>query len=359
MTQDCLPTSDVVLQLDELSRLLDLANSADEPTRSSGEPADFVPTPERIRAEVEEMLAQPTSSGLAEWIEAYSAVGKRPAYLWKWCARAVEITTLPCVDPEHHRDVCDTKTLGVMLDVMLDDVADRGGDDELLEALLGLLNGESAGELSRFPPEVRGYAGFTAELWQELNRRARRYPRYAEFAALLRFDYQQLANVMRYSHLLNGNLDLLNLAEHDLYTPHNMHIMICSTWDLMCSPAFDRTEVGRLREALLSAQWMGRIGNLVTTWQRELGERDFTSGVYARAVSRGELTVEQLRTADRAVIERTILLGRHEEHFLLRWQEHRRHLLSAAPSLHSVDLTRVVRAFERLVCLHMGSRGSK
>ena len=48
---------------------------------------------------------------------------------------------------------------------------------------------------------------------------------------------------------------------------------------------------------------MGRIGNLVTTWQREIGEDDFTSGVFARAISCGDLAVRELSSGNRTHIE--------------------------------------------------------
>jgi len=97
-------------------------------------------------------------------------------------------------------------------------------------------------DFSQFTPAEQAYAAFTQQIWSEIERRARRYPRFAEYTDLLRYDYDQLCNVMRYSHLLNAMPELLNLTEHDLYTPHNMHIMICSTFDLMCSPDFDRQD---------------------------------------------------------------------------------------------------------------------
>ncbi|HEX6984828.1 MAG TPA: hypothetical protein VF170_05600, partial [Planctomycetaceae bacterium] len=336
----------------ELADLLRLGRERPRPT------ADFPPPPERIRQEIEEMSRHDLSPYMRRWAEGYARVGRRNPYLWTWCRQAVRITTLPCVEPALRDDAGDVKTLGVMFDVMLDDLADRGGDDRLLEELLALPLGRAA-DLSGCPAADRAYAEFTCDLWREIVTRCEGFPRYAEFARLLRFDYLQLCNVMRYSHLLNGQLDLLNLAEHDVYTPHNMHIMVCSTIDLMCSPSFDRSELGRLREVVWHAQWMGRIGNLVTTWQRELGEGDFTSGVYARAVTRGDVTVAQLRAGDRPAVEQAILRGGHEEHFLRRWRRHRAFLRSRRARLASFDVERLADGYERLICLHLGSRGYK
>jgi hypothetical protein len=319
----------------------------------------FLPSPERIRHEIEKMLGEETSPYLSRWVDRYALVGKRNPYLWKWCRKACEVATLPCVDAALRDSLCDVKTLGVMLDVLWDDVADRGGNGELLEELIAVPVGRGPSDFSRFSPSEQAYAQLACDVWEEIMAQARRYPRHEEFAHVLRFDYLQLCNVMRYSHLLNATPELLNLVEHDSYTPHNMHILICSTFDLMCSPKFDRAELGRLREVVWRTQWMGRIGNLVTTWQRELGEKDFTSGVYARCVARGEITVDQLMTGDRATVEQTILAGGHEEYFLRRWKRYRDYLLSPRVQLRSFDVRELVAGFERLICLHLGSRGSK
>lgn len=330
-------------------------------TGAGGQPpaAGLLPSPEQVRREIEGLLDRPLSPFLTRWSEAYAGVGKRSPYLWNWCRRAVELTTLPCVDPEWHDHVCDTKTLGVLFDVLLDDVADRSGDPAFLEELLAPIDGQRTPDFSRFSAQEQAYAEFASQVWHEIANRAQTYPRHAEFAAVLHFDYLQLANVMRYSHLLNGTPELLNLTEHDLYTPHNMHIMVCSTLDLMCSPGFDKCELGRLRELVWCAQCMGRIGNLVTTWQRELHEGDFTSGVYARAVMCGDLSVAQLRHPDPAVIEAAIANHGHETFFLRRWEEHRRTLLAREKEIRSFDVAKYAGGFQRLICLHLGSRGYK
>jgi hypothetical protein len=319
----------------------------------------FWPSSADIQREIGFVLNKQLSRTLEHWAQGYSRVGRRNQYLWKWARQGVEVTMLPSVAPELRDDVCDTKVLGVILDVLLDDIADRNGDDDLLEALLRLpLDGREP-DYARFPAEQQPYARFTVEVWKEIQARARRYPCYARYAELLRYDYLQLFNTMRYSHLLNRDLALLNVTEHDLYLPHNMHMMVSGTLDLMCSPDFDPVEVGRVREAVWLAQCMGRIGNLTTTWERELGEGDFTSGVYARALDNGDVTLEQLRAGDRDSIRAAIRDGQHEDYFLQRWQDHRQRLLALRPRLRSFDVGDLVAGLQRLICLHLGSRGYK
>lgn len=324
-------------------------------------PEPFFPSPEDIQREIAQALTKHLSPALEDWSARYAQVGYRENhyYLWRWARQGVEVTMLSSVTPKLRDEVCDTKVLGVMLDVLVDDVADRDGNEAFLECLLNLPFQGELTDLNRFSREEQAYAQLVLELWREIHTRARRYPRYQDFAAVLRYDYIQLFNTMRYSHLLNRNPPLLNVVEHDLYLPHNMHMMVSATLDLMCSPFVDAAEIGHVREAAWLGQCMGRIGNLTTTWERELGEGDFTSGVYARALMQGDLTLKQLRQVDREAIRTAIVDGQHEAHFLARWQEHRRAILAKKPRVKSVDLNQHVLGLQRLICLHLGSRGYK
>jgi hypothetical protein len=81
--------------------------------------------------------------------------------------------------------------------------------------------------------------------------------------------------------------------------------------------------------------------------------------VYASAINSGDLTVAQLRARDQEQIRRAIVDGQHEVLFLRRWQANRKYLLSRVPQIRSFDLGRYVEGLERLICLHLGSRGYK
>ncbi|HEY3243555.1 MAG TPA: hypothetical protein VGM03_09405 [Phycisphaerae bacterium] len=321
----------------------------------------FIPTfsEARLREAIQRVRTRELPEDLLYWARQYATVGHRDMFLWKWVLEGISLTALPSVDPQLGDAVNITKVIGVILDVLLDDVADRCGDRRYLHRLLVIPFADGPVDFAEFPAEQRAYADVTQRVWNAIQSRTHQYPRFAEFQEQWRFDYQQLLNAMHYSHLINHDVRLLNVTEHDLYSPHNMHMMVSGTLDLMCSPGFDGAELGALREALWHAQCMGRIGNLVTTWERELGDRDFSSGVFARALQTGALTVHELRSAAPETLRSAVHASDGENFYLQRWHQHRDQILARAASVRSVDLRALVGGLEKLIEIHLGSRGLK
>jgi hypothetical protein len=308
------------------------------------------------RVGCQQVVEQQLSPTIERWATAYQGLGPRDLYLWKWGAAGASMTMLPCVSPQHHAHSCDTKVMSIMFNALLDDVADCREQSGLLPVLMTVTH-DVVPQTAGFPDGQRRYVEFTAQLWNEYWNRLRTYPCFDAFEELLRYDLTQLFNSIQYSSLLNRHLGLLNCVEHDLYSPHNMMMMTFATVDLMCSPGFDVTELGKLREAMWHAQWMGRIGNLVTTWQREIAAGDFTSGVFARAVAAGDLTIDQLQAGDRQEIESAVERGNHQDYYCGRWQHHRRCYLRRAAEVRSVDLHALLAGHDRLLETYLESRG--
>lgn len=290
-----------------------------------------------------------------KWIDRYRSVGKRDVYLWRWTSCAVEWLTLSCVAPEWRSDVCDTKFLAAMLNVLLDDVVDEQHDPSALTDILNLMTGDVAPDVNH----LGRYGDLILEIWSEINSRTRRYPREPEFQRLLVYDFRQLCNQVDYSGLLLNQPHLINQTEHDLYSPHGMMVAYAATIDLTCSPGFQSQELGILREAVWHANSMARIGNLVTTWQREIVQNDFSSGVFARAVSLGWLVPDDLAPANESAIVDAIRQSGVEQEFSRRWEQHRDELISLADRISSVSIHSLVQGLERLLASEFASRGQK
>jgi hypothetical protein len=127
--------------------------------------------------------------------------------------------------------------------------------------------------------------------------------------------------------------------------------------DLMCSPGFPKADVGALRETMWHAQCMGRIGNLLSTWRRELVDRDFTSGVFAHAMTEGDLSLDELEHGDSTRLEKTIRARGHESYFFRKWLEHRERSHASAQRVRSLDLKSVLDGHDRFFAMHLGSQG--
>jgi transketolase C-terminal domain/subunit len=312
---------------------------------------------EALQREQDLVKSRRLSPDVEEWYALYSLVGERKRFLWQWCEQGAELTTLPCVPAELFPHVCQTKVLSIMLCVLLDDVADQRDREAFLEVLLKIVDGQALPDLAGCTGDERYYAEITRRLAEIYFGRVRNYPYYAAFEHLLRYDQFQYFNTMRYSQMLNRNLWLMNPIEHDLYLPHAMDMMSFATIDLMCTPQFPMEELGRLREALWHLQCMGRVGNLLSTWRREIGQQDYTSGVFARAVIEGDLRVEQLRPENYHDIETAIVEGGHERYYFGRWKFHRECFLARARDVHAVDLKTLLEGNDRFFLMHLGGRG--
>ncbi len=291
-------------------------------------------------------------------IKEYEQVGDRNSFLWRWVRRGVEITTLSTVPEERWDHVCDTKALGVVFDVLVDDVADAESDSHFLEKLIAITRDEPV-DITHLSEKRKKYFLFTLKVWKLMWERFSSYPRYEEFKDVLKYDYRQLMNSMRYSLLIKDHPFIMNVAEHDAYLPHNMHMVASGTIDVMTSEEFDIEDMGRLRKILLYAQYMGRIGNLVTTWEREIWEKDYSSGVFPLGLALGVLSVEDLQQGDPEYIRDKIRDSDIEKRFMYRWQQLRLKILDQAVKIRSVDVRKLVTGLETLIQLHLGSRGLK
>lgn len=314
---------------------------------------------DELKLEMERIARSTLPKTILPYAEMFSRVSERNPFLWKWCHKGAILTTLPCIDRSYFKSVVDTKLIGFMFAVLVDDISDEMQDPVMLNEACKIPMHQESVDFKGFDRHKREYLQTTLEIWNTIMRRVCRYPRYKELADTLLFDYLQYLNACRYSYIVNQNPCLLNMAEHDLYQHHNMHIMISSTMDLMCSPRFDIDELGLLREVVLKAQQMGRIGNMITTWGREIKDRDFSSGIYPYLVKQGIITPSELQHDDPEQIREKVRASECEKHFLRQWEIYHHQLCDLSKKIRSVDLTKFIRGFEKLIRLHLGSVGLK
>jgi hypothetical protein len=289
------------------------------------------------------------------WLTRYARVGKRGDFLWRWCYTNVKLVTLPCVLPDQIEHLADTKMIHLIFLCLIDDIVDEQHDAQMFQAALSITHGH--GDLSHFDDERRRYLELLAETWRELWARMASYPRFSDFEDDLRFDYAQVLQGLWHSLRINLNPSRINVYENDAYQPHNMAMVYMAMLDLCASPAFDSADLGPAREVFLHAQMMGRIGNTLATWERELASRDFASGMFAHAVDLGVVHAPKLRLAREDELKESLGEPEVEAALFQVWSVHRKKMAEKIARIHSVDLSPYLAGCEELVATHMCGRG--
>ncbi len=253
-------------------------------------------TPEKIEREIALMREVQLPENLREWIKKYEKVGSRGDFIWKWTYVKAQGVTLTSVPLKNRKDLLIPKVLTIIINVLADDIADKKKDETFLRNTEELFfSDKEIACFAHLAPEHLQYLKTFDETKEAFWSEIKKYPRYENFRKLLLYDYRQFFNALSYSCLVNKNVNFMNFLEHKIYLSHNMQMMILTTIDLMASPSFKEEEVGLLREISWLAQRMGRIGNSITTFRREIQELDFSSDVFAYLASSGLIKRQELR----------------------------------------------------------------
>jgi len=279
---------------------------------------------------------------LKKWIDRYNEVdGTRGDFLWKWTYGFLSkdnpnimLSTVPKGKVE---ELAELKTMMVMLTAVVDDVADVEGNTDLVDksekAVLGGLSEEG------------GRIGFLSSIWDEIEDDLRELPRHGEFENLLHFDLRQMFNSARHSILVNSDPQLANKTESYVYGCHNMILLPQFDIDLMASEEFDRGDLGEFREVAWHAQRMARIGNWISTSEREAGQEDLSSAVFAMT--------------SKEKVSNSGLNGEVKESLLEDWCDCYEEIEERRESIGSVDVDALLRGLEVGLGYHLASRGLK
>lgn len=287
----------------------------------------------------------------------------RPPFMWKWVHRLAPQNTLPCVDNRFQQQVPIDKTLLILFITILDDVLEKRGDQRTFRQLANIPRDgiEADPEASGVDAET---VAFAKRVWRTIEERIESAPHYETYAELYRFDVLQAINAIEYSDIAIRRTDLATMDDLQRYESHNMVMHAYADIDLMHTSADLRSELPTLREAVWTAQRMARIGNWVSTWQRELAEGDFSAGPIVYALETGLISLEDLEAAPTDEAIRTSIVDRMEregleKEFLTRWERHYYDLRQYDDQLDEIDLEPYIEGLEEVLRYHLASTGLK
>ncbi len=292
-------------------------------------------------------------------------VGDRNRFLWKWAHNLFPKLTLSSVDVGDVGKLQDAKLRALMFVSILDDIGEMHQDHATFQEAAKIPFDHQTVNYDRdtVDSEVLTFAN---DVWRQFSPTLTDGPLANEFAEIVQFDMKQVLNAIDYSYVANQNIEFVTESELQTHDAHNMMLYIFADIDLIHSPGFDRAELSTLRRLIEHAQRMVRIGNWVTTWEREVHEGDFISGIIAHAIDENTVSADELRaTRDddtqpdaEAIVE--IIQGHDvEDVFLRQWEDERAAARRFEDEFDTVDAGAYLDGIESVMEYHLASRGLK
>lgn len=317
-------------------------------------------TPERMKKEVETFQEVEFPPRLQKWMQEYVKVGERDNFVFKWCYKMNTIWILvEGVPQKYHQSLAEVKTLFNMFLVLLDDIAEKKDKEKLLNELLKIPFYEKYIELRKLNRQEKEYLRFAIRAWHQIVKIIKRYPRYKKMKDIFEFDVFQFLNAVKYGYFICKNPHCINELEYWVYFPQSMQIIIDTDLDLMCVSKFNLKEIGKFREVTLLAQRMGRVGNWITTWEREIKQDDFTNGVFPYVLDRNIVSVKELQAKNKDRIIKKIKVSQAENYLLRQWEEYYIKIDKMGSEIKSIHIKKFLKKFEYLISMHLISRGFK
>ena len=317
-------------------------------------------TPERIEKEIKAIQKIKLPPELKKWIKEYEKVGERDEFIWKWLYKMNEKAAFFKIQSDYHKRLWKVKVLFNMFIILLDDVAEEERE-RLLKLLLKIPFEAKYIKSTNLSVKDKKYLNFTKKIWREIEKNAQKFPRYKQYKTIFEYDVHQFINEVRYAYLIYRSPAFMNELEYWMYLPQGMQIVIDFDLDLMCAlHQINEEEIGITRETVLILQRMGRVGNWVSTWEREVQKRDFTAGVFPYAViSSDVVTVRDLLKGEKDKTIEKIKNAQAERHLLKKWEEDYREIEGRSNRIKFVDIEKTLKKFEELLFMHLISRGLK
>jgi len=311
-------------------------------------------TPGRIKEEREKIQNIKLPPEIQKWVKEYEKVGDRPEFLWKWLYTGDEIIihSFGFTKKYYHQILETTFLLNVFI-TLLDDISESENNDSFIEEALKIPPRQCSANLSLLKIKERKYLLFMKKIWDEIDKKIKKYPYYKKNKEIFDYDIAQFLNNARYFSLLSKKPYAINELEYWMYSHHNMQV--CITFDLYLMCCFSQKsihELGKCREIVLCLQEMARIGNCLGTWKREVSQKDFTSsGVFIYIKKPIFTNINKLKG--------NLINNKNsfEKKLFDRWEENCNKVSKLAKGVSQINSKKLLLSLEKITFYHLAGRG--
>lgn len=319
-------------------------------------------TPKRIEKEIKEVQEVKLPKELQKWIKEYEKVGKRNLFIWKWLWKMFSITKLPLTSKKQQKNLLEIKVLLTMFIILLDDIADKSNYKNLLNKLLKIPFNNQEIKAGKINKKEEEYLKISKQLWKLLEKKISALPKYKYLKDMFEYDLRQVINAMRYSYFINKNYYFFNKLECWEFMPYNMVALVYSGLDLMSSQQTIKFEdMGKIREMILYSQKMARIGNWISTWEREAKEKDFANGIFAHAIEQNIIKIKDLgKTSNYNKLIAVIKDKKIEKELFKKWESYFLKINQVKQKIKKLIFAeKFIISLKSLIIFHLISKGYK
>lgn len=318
-------------------------------------------TPSRMKNDLAAIKKIKLPPKLQKWAREYEKIGGRDGFIWKLFLKAKrEINCMPVKKP-YRAPLMEINFLITMFVVLLDDVADKNQNKKLLNKLIKVPLMKNSAKYGKFNKKEKDYLSFTVKVWERINQLVIKSPLYEKFKDMFKRDINQMIRAINRDCFINKNHCAINKTDYWLHSPHAMQFIIGAAVNLMHLSVFVPRELKIVGEIAWQGQKMARVGNCVSTWEREINDNDFSSGVFAYAIDSGTLTVQDLTNANRAEIIKKIKKADIEGKLLKEWEKARNRIFYfwERKKIKTMNIKKFIKGLDNLLALEMISKNHK
>lgn len=163
---------------------------------------------------------------------------------------------------------------------------------------------------------------------------------------------------MDYARLSADERALMNPEETWYFDTQAIGLFVNWTVDLMYSPEFERDDFRSFRQIVYELQHLWRLGNWITTWELEVHEHDFSTGIFVEALDRGIIYESDLERVEKGKLGPEKLIRQIKssgivDQFTADWIRRRDELYERDFEMTSLDSDRMVEMMERFMQTHL------
>lgn len=279
-----------------------------------------------------------------------SLYAHRTFYIWQLSQAGLQLLSLKLPNTEFLKSNS-LKCYVSFLGILLDDICDLGRDKTVLDQCILALKGN-------INPENIELYQLIADTWAMIENEMKQTPNYEFVKPAFNDAYQKWIDSLEYCIWLGEAPRFEEKWEKRLEViAQTSLIYLVGIIDLSFIPNLSAQQLSSAIQVFLRTQKMVQLSNWTTTWERELAQRDFTSGIFSIALENGWVDWDSLMNEAPEKVAEKIRSSPAESYLWNEWERLRVESLQFVQQAQLLSLDGYVDGFSAFMYLELAHTG--